>query len=103
MKLAKIAWMATTVLLAATLASCGKQEEPKVEKAAADVKAKAEADAKAVEALAKEKEAQEAAVESYIYAYPLVTMELTRRVSCRISSRRCRCLPTASPTRRRPV
>jgi hypothetical protein len=75
--------MAATVLLAATLASCGKQEEAKVDKAAADVKAKAEADAKAAakvaEDAAKEVAAREIAIESYIYAYPLVTMEMTRR------------------------
>jgi len=42
-----------TVVFSVTLASCGKQEEAKVEKiadkAAADVKAKAEADARAAE------------------------------------------------------
>ena len=77
MKLAKIAWMTATVLLAATLTSCGKQEEAKVEKAAADVKAKAEA-------AAKELEAREIAIEAYMYAYPLVTMEITRRVSTNV-------------------
>jgi hypothetical protein len=72
------------LLLTVTLVSCGKKEEAKVEKAAekvaADVKGKAEADAKAAEALAKEVEAREAAIEAYIYGYPLVTMEMTRRV-----------------------
>ena len=66
-------------LLAATLASCGKQEEAKVDKAAAEVKARAEGDAKMAAAAAKELEAREIAIEAYIYAYPLVTMELTRR------------------------
>ena len=67
--------MATAVLLALT--GCGKQEAPKVaEKAAADVKAAV----KAVESDAKELEAREIAIEAYIYAYPLVTMEYTRRV-----------------------
>ena len=67
--------MAAAVLLAMT--GCGKQEAPKVaEKAAADVKAAV----KAVESDAKELEAREIAIDAYIYAYPLVTMEITRRV-----------------------
>ena len=84
MKLAKIAWIAATVLLAATLASCGKQEEAKVEKAASEVKKDAVANAKAVEAAAKEVEAREIAIDAYMYAYPLVTMEITRRVSTNV-------------------
>ena len=84
MKRTSIAFAALTVLLAATLASCGKEEEAKVEKtaekAAAEVKAKAEEAAKAAEAAAKEAEARALAVEGYVYAYPLVTMEMTRRV-----------------------
>jgi len=84
MKLAGIAWTMTTALLVATLASCGKQEEAKIEKAAAEVKKDAVADAKAAEAVAKEVEAREIAIDSYVYAYPLVTMELTRRVSTNV-------------------
>jgi hypothetical protein len=80
MNLAKIASIAATVLLAVTLASCSKQEEAKVEKAVSEVKKDAVADAKAAEAAAKEVEAREIAVDAYIYAYPLVTMEVTRRV-----------------------
>jgi len=72
--------MAAATLLAVTVASCGKQEAAKVEKASGEMKEKAVADAKALEVVAKEKEAQETAIESYIYAYPLVTMEMTRRV-----------------------
>jgi hypothetical protein len=72
------------VIVLTMLAACGKQEEAKVEKAvdkaAAEVKAKAEADAKAAEAAAKEAEALALATEAYVYAYPLVTMEITRRV-----------------------
>ena len=41
-------------------------------------------DAKAAEAAVKEKEAKDAAIEAYIYAYPLVTMEFTRRVSTNV-------------------
>ena len=51
--LTRIASIATTVILAAALASCGTQEESKVDKAA-DVTGKAEGDAKAIEALAGE-------------------------------------------------
>ena len=68
----------TATLLAMTLGGCGKQEEAKVDRAAVDVKAKAEADAKMAAAAAKELEAREAAIDAYIYAYPLVTMERTR-------------------------
>jgi hypothetical protein len=74
-----------TVLLAAMLTSCGKQAGTAVEKAATDVKDKVVADAKAAEALVKEKEAQETGIEAYMYAYPLVTMELTRRVSTNVA------------------
>ncbi len=62
------------------LAGCGKQEEAKVDKAVAEVKAKAEDAAKAAAAAAKELEARESAIDAYVYAYPLVTMEITRRV-----------------------
>ncbi len=66
------------------LASCGKQEEAeaakKVEQAAAEVKAKADAAAKEAESIAKEAEAFALAAEAYVYGYPLVTMEMTRRV-----------------------
>jgi hypothetical protein len=58
------------------LSGCGKQEAPVAQKAAADVKAAAQA----VEAEAKELEAREIAIAAYEYAYPLVTMEITRRV-----------------------
>jgi hypothetical protein len=72
-------WAALAAAVMA-LASCGKQEAAPAEKAAAEVKARAEADVKAAEAAAKEVEAREIAMEAYIYAYPLVTMEITRRV-----------------------
>ena len=65
------------VVAIAALASCSKQEEAKVEKAVdkAAVEAKA-----AAENAAKELEAREIAIEAYMYAYPMVTMEVTRRV-----------------------
>ena len=70
----------TLTLLAMTVGGCGKQEEAKVDKAATEIKAKAEGDAKAAEAAAKELEAREIAIEAYMYAYPMMTMEVTRRV-----------------------
>ncbi len=72
-------------VLAAVLIGCQKTDTA-VEKAATDVKDKAVADAKAAEALVKEKEAQDTGIEAYIYAYPLVTMELTRRVSTNVAA-----------------
>jgi hypothetical protein len=82
----KLIGLALAALLTTGLAGCGKQEAPKVESAAADVKARAEADAKAAAAAAKELEAREIAIEAYIYAYPLVTMEMTRRVMTNVET-----------------
>ena len=83
-----VSTVAAMLLLAASLAACSKQEEAKVDKAAdkvaVEAKAKAEADAKAAEAAAKELEAREIAIDAYMYAYPLVTMETTRRVSTNV-------------------
>jgi hypothetical protein len=62
---------------ALVLISCGKQEEAKVEKAAEQAAAEAKA---AAENAAKELEAREIAIDAYVYAYPMVTMEVTRRV-----------------------
>ncbi len=94
MKLTKLVSMTATVLLAAALASCGKQETSTVDKAAADVKAKAEAEVRKVADAAKELEAREIAIDAYIYAYPLVTMEYTRRVMTNTEN------PTAARRRR---
>ena len=68
--------LALVVALCMTLTAC-KQEEAKVEKAAGEAKAK-------VEAEVKELEAREAGIDAYMYAYPLVTMEITRRVSTNV-------------------
>ena len=62
-------------VLITTLAACNQKTEQKV----AEV-------VKAPEALVKEKEAQETAIAAYMYAYPLVTMELTRRVSTNVAA-----------------
>jgi hypothetical protein len=72
-------------VLAAVLVGCQKTDTA-VQKAATDVKDKAVVDAKAAEALVKEKEAQDTGIEAYIYAYPLVTMEMVRRVSTNVSA-----------------
>jgi len=61
-----------TVLALALLGACGKKEDDAIA-------AKAAADVRAAEAVVREREARDAAVEAYIYAYPLVTMEFTRR------------------------
>jgi hypothetical protein len=73
---AAIVW--AVVLAAGT--GCGQQADKSAEKAAAEAKDKAAVESKAAEASAKETEAREIGIEAYIYAYPLVTMELTRRV-----------------------
>ena len=81
-----LAWVVTAALFAATLSSCGKQGDAASDKAVTKAKDQVVADAKAVEALAKEKEAHEIAIDAYMYAYPLVTMELTRRVSTNVAA-----------------
>jgi hypothetical protein len=57
-------------LLALSFVACGKKEAPPVDTA----KEQAAADS-----AAKEKEMLETAIDAYVYAYPLVTMEYTRR------------------------
>jgi hypothetical protein len=61
------------------LCACGQKAEDAAVKAEAAALDKARADAKAAADLLKAKEAEETGVDAYIYAYPLVTMELTRR------------------------
>ena len=79
-----ITMIAGTVAVVALLASCGKKEEAdaamKAEQVAAEARTKVDAAAKEAEALAKEAEALALSVEAYVYGYPLVTMEMTRRV-----------------------
>ncbi len=64
-------------LAALALAACSKQEEAKVVQTADNAAAAAKA---AAENAAKEVEAREIAIDAYMYAYPMVTMEVTRRV-----------------------
>jgi len=86
----KLASVVTAAMILASLASCGKQEEAKVDKAAAETKAKVEVEAKAAakaaEAAAREAEALALATEAYVYAYPLVTMEMTRRIMTNVAA-----------------
>src|SRR5512136_434186 len=69
-----IAMMVFVFVLAAMLSACGEKKEPaKTEKPKVD------------EAAAKEKETLETGIEAYIYGYPLVTMEMTRRVMTNVA------------------
>jgi hypothetical protein len=61
-------------LLALTLAGCGKREEAKIKKSAGEV-----------EAAARALEARATAIDAYIYAYPLVSMDMTRRVMSNVA------------------
>ena len=87
MKRKNLSRVAMAVLCALTLTACDKPAETtRVDRVAMEAKAKAEAEAKAVEAAAKEAEARAIAIESYVYAYPLVTMEMTRRVMTNVEA-----------------
>lgn len=79
MRFRNLRWTIGLAVVAAALIGCSQKADNAVEKVASDAKAKVEADAKVPEALVKEREAQDNGVEAYIYAYPLVTIELTRR------------------------
>jgi len=72
MKRRNLEAVAAMAIMLMVLGSCQRTET--------EVKDKAATDAKAAEAAVKEREARDTAIEGYIYAYPLVTMELTRRV-----------------------
>jgi hypothetical protein len=76
----KAFFIAAAIASALFVSGCGKQAEQAAQKAAADVKKEVATDAAAAAALAREAEAREIAFDAYIYAYPLVTMEITRRV-----------------------
>jgi len=62
------------------LSGCGQQDQKAAEKAVTEVKKEVATEVKAAQADVKELEARETAIDAYVYAYPLVTMELTRRV-----------------------
>ena len=86
MQMKSFVWALGMVAITSALLGCGQKADTAAEKAATDAKDKVVADAKAAEALVKEKEAQETGIEAYMYAYPLVTMELTRRVSTNVAA-----------------
>jgi DNA-binding transcriptional regulator of glucitol operon len=64
----RLSWAATAALCALTLAACSKQPETQVDRVAMEAKAKAEAEAKAVEAAAKEAEAAAKEAEARVIA-----------------------------------
>jgi hypothetical protein len=87
MKKKNLSRVAMAVLCGLTLTACDKPAETtQVDRVAMEAKAKAEAEAKALEAAAKEAEARAIAIESYVYAYPLVTMEMTRRIMTNVEA-----------------
>ena len=77
MKAVKVLSSLAAALVAVALISCTKEEAAKADKAVEQVAAEVKG---AAESAAKELEAREIAIDAYIYAYPLVTMEMTRRV-----------------------
>ena len=86
MQMKSFGWALGMAAITSALLGCGQKADTAAEKAATDAKDKVVADAKAAEALVKEKEAQETGIDAYMYAYPLVTMELTRRVSTNVAA-----------------
>jgi len=83
MKALKVLASLAAALMAVALIGCSKQEAAKAEKAVEKVAAEAKG---AAESAAKELEAREIAIDAYIYAYPLVTMEMTRRVMTNVET-----------------
>ena len=80
MKAKSFGWALSLALIAASLAGCGQKADTAADKATTDAKDKVVAAAKDAESLAKQVAARETGIDAYIYAYPLVTMEMTRRV-----------------------
>jgi hypothetical protein len=80
-----IEWIFAIAITAVALAGCGQKVDSAAEKAVAEAKTKAVDVVKEAEALAKDAEARETAIDAYMYFYPLVTMELTRQVSTNVA------------------
>ena len=68
MKMNSLGWALGIAVITSALLGCGQKADTAVEKAAIEAKDKVVADAKAAEALVKEKEAQETGLEAYMYA-----------------------------------
>lgn len=91
LRILALALLSTTLV---ALGGCGQQtpsapaQDAAVKAAAeAEARAKAEADAKArVESDARDAAALAEAVDAYVYGYPLVTMEFTRRISTNVEA-----------------
>ncbi len=81
MRLNSLGWTLGLVVVTSALSACQKAED-----AAGKAEDKVRAEAQAAAALAKEAEARETGIDAYVYAYPLVTMELTRRVSTNVAA-----------------
>jgi hypothetical protein len=81
-RLNSLEWIVGLAVVTSALSACGQ----KADDAAAKVEEKVRAEAKAASDLAKEVEARETGIDAYVYAYPLVTMELTRRVSTNVAA-----------------
>lgn len=75
MQKTSMGWVVSLVVIAAALTGCGQKVENAAEKTVA-----------AAQDLVKEQAAREAGIDAYIYAYPLVTMELTRRISTNVAA-----------------
>lgn len=82
---ARAAAIGGVAALVALMAGCSKEEKVAAEVASA-VEAKAASAEKAADGAVKEAEALAIATEAYVYAYPLVTMEMTRRVMTNVES-----------------
>jgi hypothetical protein len=68
------------------LSGCGQQDQPAAEKAVTEVKQEVATEVKAAHADVKEAESLALATEAYVYAYPLVTMEMTRRIMTNVAA-----------------
>jgi hypothetical protein len=79
MELRKLASLTMVAIFFTLVASCSKQEEAKIEQSATEAKATIAGDAKEAESLA-------LATEAYVYGYPLVTMEMTRRIMTNVAA-----------------
>jgi len=87
MAIKSIGWtLGLSAIFSVLLIGCGEKTEKAAEKAVVEAKDKVAAAAKEAEALVKEKEAQATAVEAYVYAYPLVTMDMTRRIMTNVAA-----------------